>query len=104
MVDEEPAKRAQIRTLNDRLRQTGSGGTIQITSGLAALGPGLVFKILAAVAAFNQFTPTTTPGANMTAPADCRRADHPLEGRLLRPDPVLPCPPIPPTRPSPSGS
>jgi hypothetical protein len=61
MVDEESAKLGQIRTLNDRLRQTGSGGTIQITSGLAALGPGLVFKILAAVAAFNQFTPDNDP-------------------------------------------
>ena len=61
MVDEESAKRAQIRALNDRLRQTGSGGTIQITSGLAALGPGLVFKILAAVAAFNQFTADNDP-------------------------------------------
>jgi hypothetical protein len=61
MVDEESAKLGQIRTLNDRLRQTGSGGTIQITAGLAALGPGLVFKILAAVAAFNQFTPDNDP-------------------------------------------
>jgi hypothetical protein len=52
---------ARIRGLNDRLRQTGSGGTIQITAGLAALGPDLVFKVLAAVAAFNQFTPDNDP-------------------------------------------
>ena len=57
----QPAKRARIRALNDRLRKTGSGGTIQITAGIAALGPSLVFKILAAVAAFNQFTPDNDP-------------------------------------------
>jgi Protein of unknown function (DUF3768) len=57
----EPAKGAQIRDLNDRLRQTGSGGTIQITSGLAALGPDLVFKVLAAVTGFDGFTPDNDP-------------------------------------------
>ena len=51
----------QIRTLNDRLRQTGSGGTIQITAGLAALGPDLVFKVLAAVAGFDRFTADNDP-------------------------------------------
>ena len=60
-IGDEAARLGQIRTLNDRLRQTGSGGTIQITAGLAALGPGLVFKILAAVAAFNQFTADNDP-------------------------------------------
>jgi hypothetical protein len=57
----QPAKRARVRALNDRLRQTGSGGTIQITSGLAGLGPDLVFKVLAAVAEFDRFTPDNDP-------------------------------------------
>ena len=60
-IGDEAARLRQIRELNDRLRQTGSGGTIQITAGLAALRPDLVFKILAVVAGFDGFTPDNDP-------------------------------------------
>ena len=48
--------RARIRALNDQLRQSGRGGRVMITSGIEALGPGGVARIMAAVAAFDAFT------------------------------------------------
>jgi hypothetical protein len=54
-------RQAKIRTLNDRLRQTGRGGVTQITASLASLDPDRVFKILAAVAAFDRFSPANDP-------------------------------------------
>jgi hypothetical protein len=47
--------------LNDRFRSTLVGGTVLITCGVAALGPEAQTRILAAVQAFDAFTPDNDP-------------------------------------------
>src|SRR5216683_182432 len=54
---------ARIRALNDQLRRFGRGGRIMMTSGIEALGPGGVARIMAAVAAFDAFTGDNDPYA-----------------------------------------
>lgn len=54
-------KRARICALNDRFRQTLAGGTVLMTNGIVALGPIAQAKILAAVQAFDAFTPDNDP-------------------------------------------
>ena len=57
--DEEAVGR--IQALNDRLRCTGAGGTIVITPGIIELGAGTTVRIIAAVAAFKDFTEDNDP-------------------------------------------
>jgi hypothetical protein len=51
----------QIRLLNDRLRQTLSGGHVVITSGVLELGPQAVDEILTAVRRYSDFNPDNDP-------------------------------------------
>jgi hypothetical protein len=53
--------RERIRALNDRFRQSGSGGRVMITAGVAALGESAVQEALAAVRAFAAFGPDNDP-------------------------------------------
>ena len=46
----------RIRAFNDALRRCGRGGRIMITAGLEARGSENVARVLAAVAAFDNFT------------------------------------------------
>lgn len=50
-----------IRRLNDTLRTTGKGGTVVATPGLAALDPGILIAIVAAVRAFADFDTRNDP-------------------------------------------
>ncbi|MBX3581656.1 MAG: DUF3768 domain-containing protein [Rhizobiaceae bacterium] len=52
---------AKIRQLNDDLRIRRLGGTIVITAGISALGPSAVRDIIAAVTAFDRFSPENDP-------------------------------------------
>jgi hypothetical protein len=54
-------RRARIRALNDRLRQTGAGGMIVHTSGIAALGEALLGQVARGVIEFDAFTPDNDP-------------------------------------------
>jgi hypothetical protein len=51
----------RVRALNDRLRTDGVGGNIVVTRGLAALGPQLLAKVMAAVQGFDRFTEDNDP-------------------------------------------
>lgn len=56
------AKRtARIRTLNDQLRVQGLGGRTVATRAMAALPPGALAEILAAVRQFDAFTASNDP-------------------------------------------
>ena len=52
---------AAIRDLNDAFRRTLKGGTLLLTSGIIALGAEAQAKIIAAVRAFDAFTPDNDP-------------------------------------------
>ncbi|ESX23423.1 hypothetical protein X767_14655 [Mesorhizobium sp. LSJC264A00] len=51
----------KTRSLNDDLRIHRLGGTIVITSGIAALGPSTVREIISAITAFDGFTAENDP-------------------------------------------
>jgi len=53
--------RARIRALNDLLRVCGRGGVVMISAGTRAMGTVAVRRVLAAVAAFDNFTPDNDP-------------------------------------------
>jgi Protein of unknown function (DUF3768) len=53
--------RERMRTLNDRLRQHGIGGTTVVTPGVRALGPEAVSAILAAVTSCSTFDTDNDP-------------------------------------------
>ncbi|TNC07665.1 DUF3768 domain-containing protein [Methylobacterium terricola] len=55
------AHRGTIQQLNDALRGTGQGGRLVLTPGVRALGPERVAALVAAVAAFDAFTPENDP-------------------------------------------
>ncbi|TPI28808.1 DUF3768 domain-containing protein [Mesorhizobium sp. B3-1-9] len=54
-------RRTRIRTLNDQLRQTGVGGRMVMTAGVAALPPTDIAAILLAVANFDGFDQDNDP-------------------------------------------
>ncbi len=54
-------RRHLVWRLNDRLRQSHSGGQVMITRGVQALGPEFVAAALRAVAAFDSFDAENDP-------------------------------------------
>lgn len=54
-------RKARIAELNDRLRRDHNYGKVVITKGIQALGHQAVMEVLAAVAAFSDFTPDNDP-------------------------------------------
>jgi hypothetical protein len=54
---------ARIRALNDRLRRTGVGGHIVVTTGVTERGDGFVLSALALIAGFNDFAAGSDPYA-----------------------------------------
>ena len=54
-------KTARIRALNDALRRCGRGGRMMITAGLEARGSEQIARVLAAVAAFDNFSEDNDP-------------------------------------------
>ena len=48
-------KTERIRSSNDNLRRRYEGGWVVMTSGIKALGPELIPRVFAAVAAFDEF-------------------------------------------------
>jgi hypothetical protein len=52
---------ARIRALNDALRRRGRGGRIMLTAGLEARGSEQIARVLAAVAAFDNFSEDNDP-------------------------------------------
>jgi hypothetical protein len=54
-------KRAKIRELNDQLRQTLAGGRIMMTSGVEALGPLVVARLLDHLRRYDQFDDGNDP-------------------------------------------
>jgi len=61
MDNRDEMTRARIQELNDRLRQTGTGGRVMLTRAIAALPHDLVSKILATVRAFDAFNGANDP-------------------------------------------
>lgn len=59
--DPQADRTARIRALNDRLRMEGRGGMVLITNGIAALDRQIVHDVLAAVAAFDDFSADNDP-------------------------------------------
>jgi hypothetical protein len=51
----------QIRALNDQLRQNFSTGAAFITTGVAALGPGAVDRIVKTISVFDDFCHANDP-------------------------------------------
>lgn len=52
---------ARIRDLNDRLRCQRIGGRVMLTTGVRALEPETVRRVLATIAEFDAFTPDNDP-------------------------------------------
>lgn len=52
---------SKIAELNDRLRRHHVGGRVMITQGIQALDHDAITEIIAAVAAFSDFTPDNDP-------------------------------------------
>ena len=50
-----------IRELNDKFRRSLTGGTLMLTAGIVALGADAQARIIAAVQAFDAFTPDNDP-------------------------------------------
>ena len=63
MSNDQPdtARTAIIRSLNDRFRQTFSGGAVVITAGIAALDEATRQRIFAAVQSFDAFDEDSEP-------------------------------------------
>ena len=52
---------AKIRALNDRFRQTLTGGRVVVTTGVEALGPARIRSVIARVSNFDVFTADNDP-------------------------------------------
>ena len=61
MTEPNNAASAAIRALNDKLRQTLTGGKVMITAGIQAMSLEDQARVLAAVRAFNAFTDENDP-------------------------------------------
>lgn len=61
MITTDTVERVSVTEQNDQLRRTGVGGMVVITPGVKALGETSVAAIMAAVAAFADFTPGNDP-------------------------------------------
>ena len=55
------AERQAIRTLNDQLRTTFSGGRVVMTQGVQALSDGILARVFKAVQDFDAFTSDSDP-------------------------------------------
>ena len=55
------AQSQAIRILNDKFRRELQGGTLLLTAGIVALGAEAQARIIAAVQAFDEFTPDSDP-------------------------------------------
>lgn len=51
----------RVRSLNDQLRQTGTGGQVLITRGVQALGPDRLATVIQAVRVFDDFNADNDP-------------------------------------------
>ena len=60
-IPEDLENTQKIRELNDRLRKTESGGVVQMTNGIAALGMPAVTAIFQATAEFDNFNANNDP-------------------------------------------
>ncbi len=58
---DDPDRSAKVRQLNDAFRQTLTGGTVLLTAGIIELGSDKQAEVLAAVRAFDAFTPDNDP-------------------------------------------
>ena len=76
MSNDQPdtARSAIIRSLNDRFRQTFTGGAVVITAGIVALDEATRQRIFAAVQAFDAFDEDNDPSWRSQAPLG--RAEH----------------------------
>lgn len=63
MSDRKSDRAEQIRCLNDRVRKTFLSGRVVITAGVQALDDAMRVSLLAAVQAFDDFTPENDPYA-----------------------------------------
>lgn len=61
MITSDTVERVSVTEQNDRLRRTGVGGSVVITPGVQALSEKSLAAIMAAVAAFDDFTPANDP-------------------------------------------
>ena len=52
---------SRIRELNDQFRITGTGGTVNITKGIADMAVDYVYVIMQMVKNYNDFTPDNDP-------------------------------------------
>lgn len=63
MTNDDTARAATIRALNDKFRQTLQGGMVLFTAGIMALGTEAQATVLAAVQAFDAFDKGNDPWA-----------------------------------------
>ena len=61
MHSDKLTKTAEVRRLNDRLRTTLQGGRIVVTSGVDALGPERLQRLLVRLRAFDEFDEANDP-------------------------------------------
>jgi hypothetical protein len=79
-------KTAQIRALNDELRQRLTGGMAVITTGVAALGPEAVARIVKTIEVYDDFCHANDPHEERLWVVRCQRKNDLFQNRLLRRD------------------